>query len=78
MQFQADVLDVAIDRPANVETTALGAAYLAGLAVGAFDGLDAVKKAHRVARTFTPSMPEPDRKAHLHRWSEAIRRTRSS
>ena len=77
MQFQADVLDVAIDRPANVETTALGAAYLAGLAVGAFDGLDAVRKAHRVARTFTPAMGETDRAAHLARWADGIRRTRS-
>src|SRR5205085_4506802 len=40
MQYQADVLDVGIDRPANVETTALGAAYLAGLAVGLYPDLD--------------------------------------
>jgi glycerol kinase len=78
MQFQADVLDVTIDRPANVETTALGAAYLAGLAVGAFDGLDAVRRAHRVARTFSPAMSETERSAHLRRWAEGIRRARSS
>jgi glycerol kinase len=77
MQFQADVFDVAIDRPANVETTALGAAYLAGLAVGFFDGLDAVKKAHRIARTFEPSMTNEVRAVHLRRWDDGIRRARS-
>ena len=78
MQFQSDVLDVTIDRPANVETTALGAAYLAGLAVGAFDGLDAVRKAHRVAKTFSPAMSESDRATHLARWADGVSRTRSS
>ena len=78
MQFQSDVLDVAIDRPANVETTALGAAYLAGLAVGFFDGMDAVKKAHRIAQTFAPAMTGEARAAHLHRWEEGIRRARSN
>lgn len=77
MQFQADVLDVPVDRPANVETTALGAAYLAGLAVGAFDGLDAVRRAHRVARTFVPSMSVAERAAHLARWSDGVARARS-
>jgi len=77
MQFQADVLDVTIDRPENVETTALGAAYLAGLAVGAFEGLDAVRRAHRVARTFTPAMSAADRSAHLGRWADGVARARS-
>ncbi len=77
MQFQADVLDVAIDRPANVETTALGAAYLAGLAVGVFDGLDAIRRAHHVARTFTPSMAPAEREAHLARWTDGVARARS-
>lgn len=78
MQFQADVLDVAIDRPANVETTALGAAYLAGLAVGAFDGLEAVRRAHRVARSFTPSMTASERDAHRARWADGVRRARAA
>jgi glycerol kinase len=77
MQFQADVLDVLVDRPANVETTALGAAYLAGLGVGAFDGLDAVRRAHHVARTFTPSISVTERDAHLARWSDGVARARS-
>jgi glycerol kinase len=78
MQYQADVLDVSIDRPANVETTALGAAYLAGLAVGVYPDLDAVKKAHRVARSFEPVMDAETRSAHLSRWKNAIERTRGA
>jgi len=78
MQFQADVLDVPIDRPENVETTALGAAYLAGLAVGAFEGLDAVRRAHRVARTFMPAMSGTERSLHLGRWADGVARARSS
>ncbi len=78
MQYQADVLDVGIDRPANVETTALGAAYLAGLAVGVFPDLDAVKKAHRIARSFAPLMSAETRALHLSRWRNAVERTRGA
>ncbi len=77
MQLQADLLDVAVDRPASVETTALGAAYLAGLAVGVFADLSAVVSAHRVARTLTPAMGEEDRRAYLNRWKRAVARARS-
>ncbi|MBK8169907.1 MAG: glycerol kinase GlpK [Sandaracinaceae bacterium] len=77
MQFQADVLGVHVDRPKSVETTALGAAYLAGLAVGVFEDLDAVKKAHHVERTFSPRMSEGERSHHLARWQRAVVRTRS-
>lgn len=76
MQFQSDVLDVAIDRPAMVDTTALGAAYLAGLAVGVFSDLTAVKKAHRVARSFTPEMSASDRETRLSGWHDAVGRSR--
>lgn len=78
MQFQADVLDVTIDRPANVETTALGAAYLAGLAVGVFADLAAVEEAHAIARSFEPQMPAQERSEHRARWSEAVRRARGT
>ena len=78
MQYQADVLDVGIDRPANVETTALGAAYLAGLAVGVYPDLEAVKKAHRVARSFEPAMSAEARAGHLGRWRNAIERARGA
>ncbi|MFK7990864.1 MAG: glycerol kinase GlpK [Sandaracinaceae bacterium] len=78
MQFQSDLLGVEVDRPASVETTALGAAYLAGMAVGVFDGLAAVESAHRIAHTFSPTMEPDARSAHLARWQDAIGRTRSN
>jgi glycerol kinase len=77
MQFQADLLNVDIDRPRSVETTALGAAYLAGLAVGVFEDLSAIVKAHRVERTFSPHMGEDERRAYLNRWMRAVARARS-
>jgi glycerol kinase len=74
MQFQADVLDVACIRPADVETTALGAACLAGLAVGMFPDLDAVESAWRADRRFSPAMSEADRKRKLAIWARAVER----
>lgn len=77
MQFQSDLLDVPIDRPGLVETTALGAAYLAGMAVGVFPDLSAIMAAHRVERSFTPSMDEGVRAAHWDRWTRAVERTKT-
>jgi glycerol kinase len=77
MQFQADLLDVQIDRPAFVETTALGAAYLAGLAVSVFRDTDAVAKLHRIDRSFRPAISAAEREQHLNRWRVAVARARS-
>ena len=77
MQFQADLLGVEIDRPSCVETTALGAAYLAGLAVGVFGDTSAVAKVHRIDRTFRPAMSAGERAQHLEKWRVAVRRARS-
>ncbi|MGD8861297.1 MAG: glycerol kinase GlpK [Myxococcales bacterium] len=77
MQFQADLLDVPIDRPSFVETTALGAAYLAGLAVGVFEGPEEVARVHQVERTFEPAMADGARQEHLDRWRDAVARARS-
>jgi glycerol kinase len=77
MQFQADLLDVPVDRPASVETTALGSAYLAGLAVGLFPDLRALVRAHRIEHTFEPAMGVEERQRHLARWQRAIERARS-
>jgi glycerol kinase len=77
MQFQADVSEVPIDRPRMVETTALGAAYLAGLAVGVFADTSAVTRVHSVEKSFEPRMDGATRQAHLNRWRDAVRRTRS-
>jgi glycerol kinase len=77
MQFEADLLGVPVDRPAIVETTALGAGYLAGLAVGIFPDLGAVVRAHHIDATFEPKMAKAEREAHLDRWRGAIARARS-
>lgn len=77
MQFQADVLGLTIERPVNTETTALGAAYLAGLAVGAFPDLGAILEAHHIEKKISPTMSDTDRDAHLARWADAVRRARS-
>ncbi len=72
MQFQADILGVPIVRPRMLETTALGAGLLAGLAVGVWGSTDDAKAAWKVDRTFTPRMSEADRAAHLERWNAAV------
>jgi glycerol kinase len=77
MQFQADLIGVEIDRPVLVETTALGAAYLAGLAVGVFRDPEAVTAVHRLDRTFRPSMGADEREQRMQQWRVAVRRARS-
>jgi glycerol kinase len=75
MQFQADVLDVPIVRPTMLETTALGAGLLAGLATGVWSTRDEAKAAWKEDRTFTPTMSTTERDAHLGRWQSAVKRT---
>lgn len=74
MQFQADILDVDCVRPDVVETTALGAAALAGLAVGVFQDRDEVAQAWRESKRFTPSMDAAVRTKHLKKWNRAVER----
>jgi len=74
MQYQSDVLDVPISRPHMLETTALGAALLAGLGIGWFDDLQAIRDAWREERAFTPSMADEDRDAALARWQQGLQR----
>jgi glycerol kinase len=74
MQFQADVLGKEIVRPKMLETTALGAALLAGLGVGMWSGLDDLKSAWAVDRVFAPSMPADRVAAHVARWRDAVRK----
>jgi glycerol kinase len=78
LQFQADVLGISLLRPACVETTAWGAASLAGLAVGAYEDLNALRREWRVDRAFSPAMPQTEREALLAGWQDAVRRSRSS
>ena len=76
MQFQADLLGVPVLRPAITETTALGAAYLAGLAVGFFPSAQAIAGQWQVERRFEPAMPAAVAASRRSRWREAVERTR--
>ena len=75
MQFQADILGVEVCRPAVSETTALGAAYLAGLAVGFWQDTAQIARQWVLDRRFRPSLPAQERAARCRRWEEAVRRS---
>jgi glycerol kinase len=76
LQFQADVLGVPVRRPAIAETTALGAAYLAGLAVGYWEDEADVARCWALDREFTPAMTHPEREAGYRRGQKAVARAR--
>ncbi len=76
MQFQADILDVPVIRPTVLETTALGAAYHAGLAVGYWDNLEEIASQWKVDRRFEPAMNRSTAKALMTRWHEALERAK--
>ncbi len=73
MQFQADILGKEVIRPKCIETTAMGAAFLAGLAVGFWKDKDEIKSSWNLERTFLPSMTEEVRKKRLAGWKKAVR-----
>lgn len=75
MQFQSDILNVSVERPKVIETTALGAAYLAGLAVGYWKDASEIVKNGAVDRVFDPAMPEDKRAKALEGWHEAVNRS---
>ncbi|MCD5414983.1 MAG: glycerol kinase GlpK, partial [Clostridiales bacterium] len=75
MQFQADILGVAVDRPVVTETTALGAAYLAGLAVGFWKDQKEIAKNWAVEKVFNPSMEESSKEAKYKGWKKAVSRS---
>lgn len=77
MQIQADLSGVKVIRPACIETTAMGAAFLAGLAAGVFDSMESLKKFRTGGASFTPSITEEERKRRLDGWHDAVARTRS-
>jgi glycerol kinase len=76
LQLQADLLGVPVERPVVAETTALGAAYLAGLAIGYWQGLDDIESNWALERRFEPSMSEDRRRSMLHGWHRAVERSR--
>ncbi|KAB7726297.1 glycerol kinase GlpK [Rudanella paleaurantiibacter] len=75
MQFQADILDVPVVRPTITETTALGAAYAAGLAVGYWKNTDDLCRNWGVSKTYQPNLDEPTRARLLRGWSKAVERS---
>ena len=75
MQFQSDVLNTTVIRPIITETTALGAAYLAGLAVGVWEDIEALQTQWQIDKKFTPTMKVEERNALVEGWNKAIRAT---
>jgi glycerol kinase len=75
MQFQADLVHTPVLRPAVSETTALGAAYLAGLAVGYWQGLADVEANWALDRRFTPAMSALERERRYNDWTRAVERS---
>ncbi|MCU0825451.1 MAG: glycerol kinase GlpK [Leptospira sp.] len=78
MQFQADILGTKVIRPQNVDTTVLGAAYLAGLERGFFKSVSALRKLETKNTQFQPKMAEPERKSEIHKWNWAVKRVKST
>ena len=73
LQFQSDVLGSSIVRPRCIETTALGAAYLAGLAMGVIESLDTIRASWQAERVFTPSINEEEKERKLKYWHKAVK-----
>ena len=77
MEFQADLLDVNLFRPINTETTALGAAFLAGLAAGVWHNTDELKNSWQVDKIFTPKIAQATRISYYQKWQKAVSRSRN-
>lgn len=75
MQFQSDILDIPVVKPEVTETTALGAAFLAGLAVDYWDNRDELRRIWRVKKSFEPRMREEERKKLIEGWKKAVTRS---
>ncbi|MFE8602895.1 glycerol kinase GlpK [Archangium violaceum] len=74
MQFQADMLGTEVVRPQNLQTTSLGAAFLAGLGAGVWSGTDAIRRAWKVGKVFKPKMKPEVRERYLTKWRRAVER----
>jgi glycerol kinase len=73
MQFQADLLGIPVVRPKVIETTALGAAYLAGLSCGVYKSLDELSAQWQVDRTIRPTLPRERAQERMAQWEHAVR-----
>jgi glycerol kinase len=77
MQFQADIAEVTVERPTDLESTGRGAAMLAGIGAGLYGGVTEVAKTLALGARFEPKMGAAERTAHLSRWHDGLRRSRS-
>lgn len=77
-QYLANILNIPVERPMQTETTALGAAYLAGLQLGVYDSLDDLTANWQQECNFSPSMEDAQREQLISSWADAVRRTRSN
>lgn len=77
MQFQADILNVPVLRPKLLESTAWGAAAMAGLKMGVFSNLNEISESWQLDRAFEPNMQEDERQFHLQQWNDALQRAKS-
>ena len=73
MKFLSDIVDVHIERPKVVELTALGACYMAGLAVGFWKDIDEIRENNAIDKCFDPEMDEYERNKKMARWHEAVK-----
>jgi glycerol kinase len=77
LQFQADLLGIPVVRPASTETTALGAAFLAGLAVGLWKDMEVIQGCWKMGKEFHPSRPKKEKENLWSRWREALGRAKA-
>lgn len=77
MQFQSDILRINVERPEIIETTAQGASFLAGLAVGFWDSLDEIKEIRKIDKTFSPQMKLSQAKTLYNNWLRAVERAKN-
>lgn len=77
MQFQSDIFGFPVTRPEVLETTALGAAYLAGLAVGYWESIEELKKQWQIDNTFSPNLPQEKVQGLLKNWQKALQRAKN-
>lgn len=75
MQFQANLLGIPVVRPTLIETTALGAAYLAGLGAGIYQSTDELQELWQVDRIFEPQICTQTAQEHMQRWQQAVKQT---
>ena len=75
LDFQANILGVALERPECIETTALGAAYLAGLALGVYESTDEIKANNAIEKTVAPTESDEWRTEHVKTWRRAVERS---